>query len=627
MSTVQNIAHFGLGNNTKIDSIVVQWNINEKTVVKNIASTQNFKIRYDSATILHSVNGNLNTQTLFSNVTKSLNINHYGYEEDFIDFNIQKMLPHKLTQFGPSIACGDINGDGLDDVLIGGGSPFFTKAYIQNTNGTFSKTNAIDSVGLKYQDDASLCLLDADVDGDLDLFIASGGAENEPFSPYYNDNFYINDGKGKFTLMQDALPRNMFPKSAVKAADYDSDGDLDLFIGGRVQPGSYPQPVSSYIYKNETSNGVVKFTNVTNQVAPELVNIGLVTDALWTDVDNDNILELVVVGEYMPITIFKNEKGTLKKLKTNLDLQKGWFNSINGADLDNDGDIDYVVGNYGLNTFLKTNTTTPLVCLGGDFDKNQSYDAVLFHPFLSAINGKINMHPVFGRDDFLKELSIKRELFPTYSSYANATQTQIFTKEEIANATKANVTNFNTAWIENKGNMNFVYHNLPNLAQLSPTFGTQLQDINNDNYIDIILVGNDFMMHPFLGRSDAGNGLVLLNDGSGNFLPQTPSKSGFYVSGNAKSLASLIVKNKMVQLATQNNAPVEAFTSNINYQLKKINDTDKFAMITLHNGKIQKQEFYNGNGFQSQQSKFIAWQKNIKSIQITNHKNEKKLLN
>lgn len=626
MSSVQNISHFGLGKTMMIDSVVVQWNNTTKTILKNIEANKNLTINAINTVLQNKNVDTLTSSEMFTDITKMLGIEHRSIEADFIDFNIQKMLPHKLTQFGPSLAVGDINGDSLDDVVVGGGSPFFAKAFLQNSNGTFTKQNAVDSVGIKYQDDAGLCLIDADNDGDLDLFIASGGAENEPFSPSYNDNFYANDGKGKYTLQPDALPRNMFPKSAVKAADYDKDGDLDLFIGGRVLPGSYPKPVNSFIYKNESKNDVIKFTNVTSQVAPALNNIGMVTDALWTDVDNDNNVDLIIVGEYMPVTIFKNSNGSFNIQKTNIENEKGWMNSINGADFDNDGDIDYLIGNYGLNNFLKPEADKPILCLAADFDKNGSSDAVLFHSFPSEINGKLNLYPVFGRDDFLKELTAKREQFPNYSTYAKATQAQIFTAEEIKNTYTATATNFTTAWIENKGDFNFEWHALPTLAQISPVFGTILQDVNNDNNIDIILTGNDFAMHPFLGRQDAGNGLVLINDGKKNFNVQQLAISGFYVGGNAKSLSTIIVKNEIVNIATQNNGPVKAFKLNSHNKIRAISNNDVFALIEFADSKKQKQEFYFGNSFQSQSSRYLTMYENAQKIQITNAKDEVKNL-
>ena len=624
MSSIQNISHFGLGKTMFIDSVVVEWNNTSKTVLKNIEANKHLTINVIGNVLQSNNKDTVASTEIFTDITRILGIEHRSIEADFIDFNIQKMLPHKLTQFGPSVAVGDINGDTLDDIIVGGGSPFFAKAFIQNSNGTFIKQNAVDSVGIKFQDDAGLCLIDADSDGDLDLFVASGGAENEPYSPSYNDNFYANDGKGKFILQPDALPRNMFPKSAVKAADYDKDGDLDLFIGGRVLPGSYPKPVNSFIYKNESKNGIIKFTNVTTEVLPALNNIGLVTDALWKDVDNDNSVDLIVVGEYMSVTIFKNKNGIFNIQKTNIEDIKGWMNSINGADFDNDGDMDYLIGNYGLNNFIKPEKDKTIQCLAADFDKNESFDAVLFHRFPSEINGKENIYPVFGRDDFLKELTVKREQFPNYSTYAKATQTEIFTEQEIKTAYNATANNFTTAWIENKGNFNFEWHALPLLAQISPVFGTILQDVNNDNNIDIIIAGNDFTMHPFLGKLDAGNGLVLLNNGNGNFNPEINFVSGFYVSGNTKALATIIVKNEIVNIATQNNGPVKAFKLNKVNKLATINSKDIFAMTEFGGGRKQKQEFYFGNSFQSQSSRFCKLYENAIKIEITNTKGEVK---
>jgi enediyne biosynthesis protein E4 len=615
MSSVQNIAHFGLGEASIIDSVVVEWNNFKKTILKEVQSNKNLIIN-DSIVDSNFELPSVTKKEIFTDISKTLGLEYKSIEADFIDFNIQKMIPHKFTQLGPAIAIGDINGDKLDDIILGAGSPVVTKAFLQTKEGKFLKKNLVDSVGDKFQDDGGILLIDADNDNDLDLFIASGGAENEPYSTNYNDNFYLNNGKGNFTLLPNALPRNQFPKSAVKAADFDKDGDLDLFIGGRVFPGSYPKPVSSYIYRNETKNGIVKFSNVTSQVAPELNNVGLVTDALWTDVDNDNEIDLLVVGEFMPLIFLKNKKGVFQIQKTNIEDEVGWINSINGADFDNDGDIDYLVGNYGLNNFFKPTKENPLICLAADFDKNESYDAVLFHYYLDKINGKKNIFPVFGRDDFLKELTAKREQFPNYTTYANASKEQIFNPQEINMAYKIKATNFNSAWIENKGNFNFVWHNLPLISQVSCINGTLLHDVNDDNFIDIIMLGNDFSMHPFLGRLDASNGFVLINNNNKGFSVLSLDSSGFYVGGNAKALASIIVRDKIVNIATQNNGFLKSFTLENENNIRKINNDDLFMQIEFSNGMKQKQEFYFGNSYLSQSSRFVILPNNAKNLQI-----------
>ncbi len=625
MSSIENIVHFGLGSTTLVDSIVVEWNNKEKQKLNNVPANTTQRIAKQNTTPL--VVANFNVAQLFTEVSSILGLKHQSIEADFIDFNIQKMLPHKLTQFGPSIAVADINGDSLDDVIVGGGSPFFAKAFIQNSDGTFSKQSAVDSVGIKYQDDASILLFDADSDGDNDLLITSGGAENEPYNPAYNDNFYSNNGKGKFTLAVDALPRNMFPKSAAKAADYDNDGDLDLFIGGRCLPGSYPKPVSSYIYQNNSTATQIQFKNVTATVAPSLINIGLVTDALWTDVNNDKVLDLALVGEYMPLTFLKHVGDSFVRQKTNIDAEKGLFNSIGTADLDADGDMDYVLGNHGLNNFYKASIAQPLTMLSGDFDQNNSYDAILTHYFKSNLKEQYNYHPVFGRDDFLKELNYKKATFTNYQTYATATAENILTPIELPTALRSTATNLNSAWIENKGNFEMLWHNLPTLCQAAPIFGTTCADFNADGFIDIAIAGNDFAMHPFLGRLDGLNGIVLLGNGKGEFKASNLLQSGFYIGGNAKSLATITIYNKPHLLATQNNGPLRCFALNQMVTTAKIPLGTAYGFVSLPNNAQQKIEYIMGSGFQSQSGSSLLVPAHATKIKWVNHKGTETYLN
>jgi len=344
MSSIENVAHFGVGAATVIDSIVAIWPNGKKQVLKNIATNQTINISIADADFKENYTSpSVANNNWFTNITNKTGINFISHEMDFIDFDIQKMLPHKLTQYGPSLAAGDVNGDGLDDLIVGGGSPTYARLFLQQPGGSFLNSKLIDSTkDFKYQDDGSICLFDADNDNDLDLYIASGGAENGPGYEAYADHFYINDGKGNFKENSLVMPANYTSKSCVKAADYDNDGDMDLFVGGRVFPGGYPKPVSSIILRNDTKGGQIKFTNVTNELAPALLHIGLVCDAVWSDADNDGYLDLIIAGEWMPITVLKNNKGKFAKIETSLLAEKGWWNSITAADIDNDGDMDYV---------------------------------------------------------------------------------------------------------------------------------------------------------------------------------------------------------------------------------------------------------------------------------------------
>jgi hypothetical protein len=626
LSSVSNIIAFGIGNATVVDSIIIEWPNKKVQKITNVAINKKYSYSIKDAVAKNSQT-NIPMPSLFTDITTSILVNYKALEEDFIDFDVQRLLPHKLSQYGPSIAVGDINGDKLDDFIIGGGSPLYAKTFVQNANGTFSNKRAVDSTSSKLNDDAGICLLDADNDGDLDLYIASGGAEAPANFKSYADHFYSNDGKGNFTEVQNAIPINTTAKSCVKAADYDLDGDIDLFIGGRALPGKYPMPVSSVLLRNDSKNGVIKFTDVTKEVAPQLENIGMVTDAVFSDVNNDNNVDLVVVGEFMPITILVKQQNKFIIQKTSLQNEVGWWNSISSADVDNDGDMDYVCGNFGNNSFLQASAKYPVSTLAGDFDKNGSYNVVLGNYFLDKPNGEVKQFPVASRDEFIKELPPFKEKFPNYSSFAKTTFAALFDKYNYADALKLNATNFTTCWIENKGNLNFELHILPQQMQWAPVFATSIYDYNNDGYLDIAAVGNEYNMNPYLGRIDAFNGLVCFGADKKEFTPQSISSTNFYVPGNAKSLVRLITNNNEVLIAGQNFGKTKLFAKpvvakNIIY----LNHDDNYALIKYKNGKTRKEEFYYGNSFQSQNSRTVVTQPNMASITIYNTKKQQRVV-
>ncbi|MEO7394854.1 MAG: FG-GAP-like repeat-containing protein, partial [Chitinophagaceae bacterium] len=628
MSSIENTAHFGVGAAPVVDSVIIIWPGSKKQAIKNVAVNEVLTINIAQADKIETyLLPPIAENNWFTDITKVAGVNFISSEADFIDFNIQRLLPHKLSQYGPSLAAGDVNGDGSDDLLIGGSSPEYATLYIQKADGIFIKTKFTDTTILKLQDDAGICMFDADGDNDLDIYIASGGGENEPLSKAYTDHFYINDGKGTYKEDASVFIPNFTTKSCVKAADYDNDGDLDLFVGGRVLPGSYPKPVSSFIYRNDSKGGKIKFTDVTKDIAPALQNIGLICDAIWSDADNNGTIDLVIAGEWMSISILKNENGKFSLIKSSISGDLGWWNSIAAADLDNDGDMDYIAGNCGMNGFIKPSAQFPVKTYGKDFDNNGSFDAVLSTWLPSTINNEWKEYPVAGRDDFIKEMTAMKEPFPNYSSYGKTEMKNIFSELQMKDALTLSINNFYTSWIENKGNMQFLVHSLPAQAQWAPVYGITVNDFNGDGNMDIALNGNEFSMNPSLGRYDALNGLILQGDGKGNFLPLTILQSGLYIPGNGKALVQLVSNDKIVLAASQNSSRLKLFKNKKQEGSIIIIRPDEItAIINLKNGQKRKEEFGYGSSFISQSARFIQLNPAIESIEIRNNKNQKRVI-
>ncbi len=624
LSSVENIAHFGLGKTTLIDSILVQWPGFKTQKLTKVSVNKTITIDFQQAQQAQPItNPILATKNWFTDITKNIGFNFTASETEFVDFNVQRLLPRKLSQQGPSLASADLNGDGLPDILVGGGFPNNLTLYIQNATGKFTSKPFLPEVKTRISDDMGICLFDADGDNDLDLYIASGSNEKFPDAKDYIDKFYINDGKANFTETAKAIPANTTSKSCVKAADYDADGDLDLFIGGRVRPGVYPQPVNSIILRNDSQKGNVVFTDVTAEVASTLQNFGLVCDATWTDANNDGLLDLIVVGEWMPITIFKNIGGKFSAVETDFASQNGWYNSIASADIDNDGDIDYVVGNFGENSFYKASAQQPVNAYGKDFDNNGIFDVIFSTWLPSAPHASFVEYPTAGRDDIIRELSYIKNKFPNYALYAKATMADVFSPDELKSSLKLSAHTFSTAWVENKGNMQFQIHRLPMQAQLSNINGMVLNDFDGDGNIDIALNSNDYGMAAMLGRNDAMNGLVLKGNGKGGFQSLSILQSGLFIPSNGKALISTLVNNTPVLMATQNGGKLKTFSNKQNKgKIMPVNNNDQYAIIVLKNGKKRKEEFNYGTSYLSQSARFIQLNPAIQSVQIVNNKQQ-----
>jgi hypothetical protein len=569
LSTVQFNPHFGLDSIGTIDSLVVKWPDGKKQVLQNVKAGQTI--------VVEKANANLNYQwghdpvaanTLFTDVTSEKRLNYIHVQEDFNDFNQQKLLPHKFSEYGPSLAAGDINGDGIDDLVVGGNSALSTTVLFQQKNGSFTEKKIItDKPGANiFYQDMGMALFDADNDKDLDLYIARGGYESKPGSEAYLDIFFTNDGKGNFKKDTLAIPKNFSSKSCTRSFDYDKDGDLDLFIGGRVEPWRYPKPVSAFIYRNDSKPGQITFTDVSSSVAPALKDIGLICDAVVSDYNNDGWPDLVLAGEWMPVTFLKNNNGKFENSSaaSGIAHQVGWWSSLAPGDFDKDGDIDFIAGNLGQNSYYKASDKEPVSVYAKDFDNNESYDAFL-SIYLPGSQDSLERkeYPAHLRDDAVKQMISTRGKFKDYKSYARATMSDLLTKEQLTNAYIAKANNFNSSYIRNEGNGKFSISPLPWIAQQSALNGMVVDDFNGDDNPDVVINTNDYSTNVAIGRYDALNGLVLIGDGKGNFKPQSILESGLFIEGNGKAIVKLrSAFGEYLLAATQNRGRLKLFTVN-----------------------------------------------------------------
>ncbi len=546
-SSVSDRVHIGLGKAGNVDSVKITWMSGSEKTLRNVLPNQLLKIHEENTDARPDSKPNV-TIPLFSKVETLINYGHT--EQGFNDFKRQPLLMTMLTTCGPVMAEGDVNKDGMVDVFVGGTQENPGKIFIQNKQGGFDESAS--SPFDKVYTDAAALFFDADGDQDMDLYVVSGGYNDyTPDDKALQDRLYLNDGTGKFTQSTGALPEMLVSKSCITASDFDHDGDLDLFIGGRVIPGKYPLTPESFLLRNDGG----RFENVTTSKASNLAHIGMVTDARWLDVNGDRWDDLVVMGEFMAIEVFINHDGKTLDLDTKRFFERpltGLWNKMIIYDFDHDGDQDIIAGNLGLNTQLTASSDEPLTLVYKDFDKNGSVDPILNY----YVQGK--SYPFASRDELLDQMYSMRSKFTDYASYSEAQLNTIFSPADLKDAEVRKATLLETVYLENQQNK-FVLHPLPQAAQFSPAYAMVLIDYNNDGNMDFILAGNQSSIRIRMGVIDANFGQLFEGDGKGNFKYISQAKSGFSMTGDIKSLQLVNIKGEQFVLVGINNFGVSTY--------------------------------------------------------------------
>ncbi len=564
LSSVDSRLHFGIGNNRNMDSLKIVWTDGHMQLLKNVKANQVLTLSWQDA------GGSSSDQPaaaalLFTGIANNILPIFEHQENSFFDWGMQRLLPQKFSQLGPPMATADVNGDGLEDVFIGGGAYQSGMMYIQQKNGSFLAVALVAKE--KAGEDISAVFFDADGDKDNDLLIAQGSSEFGNSSTLNRPVLYLNDGKGHFTLDETAFDAGIATVAqCIAVADYDGDGDVDIFIGGRVVPGQYPYSPRSYLLQNRGG----RFTDVTAMVCPALVKPGLLTGAVWTDFNNDHIPDLVICGEWMGVRFFKNINQKLEEVTvdTGLTGMNGLWRTLYAADLDNDGDTDLVAGNMGLNNKYRATPQHPYMLYVKDIDGNGSPDLIPAY-YIKDDKGKYDLYPAIDRTEFSDEVPAIKKQYLLNKDFANISMKQLMSDIGQQDILAFKCETMASCWIENLGNGKFKAHPLPLQAQFAPINAVFAKDMDGDQQVDLLMAGNEYQAEIGSGRYDASYGLFLKGDGKGAFIPVAPMQSGFIVNGDVKSLQSVETKDGLLVFAAVNDDLLRCF------RINKIKGTNK----------------------------------------------------
>ncbi len=536
---------FGLGQSSQADSIKITWPDSSFQKFYKIPANQILTLSQQEASSPGS-KSDLLTYSAFAEQKDNLGISYVHKENDYFDFKADKLLPYGISNSGPKAATGDINNDGLDDIYVGGAKGSAGQLYIQKVSVGFSEWQDKIVENDSLYEDTNAIFFDADGDKDLDLYVTSGGVDFEAQSPYLQDRLYINNGRGNFTKSS-GLPEMTTSTSSITVSDIDDDSDLDVFAGGRLIPGEYPSSPRSYILIND---GQGTFEDKTTILSKELTSPGMITDAAFINIDGDEYSDLVLVGDWMKVSIFLNKEGRGFDLleSESLSQTQGWWNTIHANDFDNDGDIDLVLGNFGLNNLYQPTPEQPVSMVYKDFDSNGSIDPLLFY-YIQEEN-----EFAYSRDELLGQINHLKKRFPDYETFAKSSAQEILTKEESENADTLRAMMLQSAYFQNDSKGDFTVKELPVQAQFSPIYAIQSLDINRDGNLDIITGGNQSLTRVSTGRYDANYGVTLLGDGKGGFTSLKPTYSGLKIKGDVRDISLLIGDDKYVLFFINNDS-------------------------------------------------------------------------